>query len=263
MPFLTSYARLTSAMERLQVEVGNPPHGTNDWLSSAALAHDPAVVRDLVEWDIRQGRRDYGSTPRPDAALSLRLHRYAWSVCLLMSVPWFLDRRVPRLPVEHLWFHRENGWLTVDIQEFWCLPKDPARELPGALVVRDETTLRAMLRSAVAEHFGPILAAFQPHMRRGPHALWGAVTDDLTEGLWRLGRLLDQEERAVTELSELLPGHAAPFTATAGFRRSTAPEPPGRPERTRLSCCLFYTLRPAEICATCPRNRADQARTAR
>ncbi len=89
------------------------------------------------------------------------------------------------------------------------------------MVLRSAEALRAELRAAVAEHAGPVLDGFRPLLRRGPHALWGMVTDEITEGLWYVGRLLGQEERAVAELAALLPGGTAPYAGAADFRRRT------------------------------------------
>ncbi|MFJ9521228.1 (2Fe-2S)-binding protein [Kitasatospora sp. NPDC101801] len=97
-----------------------------------------------------------------------------------------------------------------------------------------------------------MLAAFRPLVRRGPRTLWGIVTDDVIEGLWFLGGLLGEEDRAAAEASELLPGPSdAPFVGGADFRPVASGE--ATRTRTRVSCCLFYTVRPDEFCRTCPR----------
>jgi hypothetical protein len=121
--------------------------------------------------------------------------------------------------------------------------------------VPDEEALRAELRAAVAEHLAPVLDGFRPRMRRGRRAMWGMATDEVTEGLWRIGTLLGEEDRAVAELGTLLPGSTAPYAGGADFR---ALNTPGAPDgtaatRDRISCCFFYTLRAAESCVTCPR----------
>jgi hypothetical protein len=181
------------------------------------------------------------------------LHRYAWPACLLITVPWFLNRRVPRVPVEDVAFQRAPGRMTVRVKEFACLPDDPASHLPGARVVPDEETLRAEVRSAVAEHIGPVLDGFAPRMRRGKRALWGMATDEIVEGLWYIAHLLGQEQRAVAELERLLPGATRPYVGNAGFRELTGPNGERPPTRDRASCCLFYTLHPTDTCVTCPR----------
>jgi hypothetical protein len=50
-----------------------------------------------------------------------------------------------------------------------------------------------------------------------------------------------------------MPGGTKPYVGTAGFRELTAPDGTPLPTRDRVSCCMFYTLRPEELCATCPR----------
>lgn len=170
-----------------------------------------------------------------------------------MTVPWFLHRRVPRIPVEDVAFQRALGHLTVRVREFACLPDDPAAALPGARVVADEAALRAEVLTAVAEHIGPVLDGFGPRMRRGKRALWGMATDEIVEGLWYIAHLLGEERRAMTELEALLPGTTKPYVGTAGFRELTGPNGESLPTRDRASCCLFYTLRPEDTCVTCPR----------
>jgi hypothetical protein len=75
----------------------------------------------------------------------------------------------------------------------------------------------------------------------------------VVEGLWYVAQVLGEEERARRELELLLPGATAPYAGSAAFRE--LPGPDGAPLRTRdrISCCLFYTLRPDDTCATCPR----------
>lgn len=143
--------------------------------------------------------------------------------CLLISLPWFLHRRVPRLPVSEVAFHRTLGRMSVRVGEFACLPDDPAAALPGARVVPDEEALRDEVRAAVAQHLGPLLEGFGPRMRRGRRALWGMVTDEVVESLWYIGNLLGEEQRAMADLEALLPGSTAPYTGGAGFRTLTGP----------------------------------------
>lgn len=273
MPFTDAYTQLTAAFGGLRVHAG-PPRAGDGWVPLADVVRDPDRVRDLIAAEAAEGQREYGEPLRADVAASFALHRYAWSACLLLSVPWFLGHRVPRLPAGDVSFHRGEGRMTVRVGAFHCLPDDPAAALPGARVVPDEEALRGALRAAVAEHLGPLLAVFQPYMRRGPRAMWGMATDELSESLWYLGHLFGQEERAVAELAALLPGGTPPFAGAAGFRPGTLPdagpgEEPGegpglgdpRYTRTRMSCCLYYTVRPADACGTCPRT-CDPARLA-
>ncbi len=215
----------------------------------------------FLAWDDAQVLRDYGQRARPDVVASFGLHRYAWPACLLVTVPWFLQRRVPRVPVEAVAFQRALGHLTVRIEEFACLPDDPAATLPGARIVPDEAALRAEVLDSLAEHLGPVLEGFGPRMRRGKRALWGMATDEIVEGLWYVAHLLGEERRAMAELELLLPGTTKPYAGRAGFRELTGPDGQPLPTRDRASCCLFYTLRPDDTCVTCPRTcDADRVR---
>ncbi|MEU6950739.1 (2Fe-2S)-binding protein [Streptomyces sp. NPDC046316] len=258
-PVAASYARLGEVFPGLRVEEldsgEQSPRGAG-WVGADELAAGGAALDAFLAWDNAQVLRDYGQQARPDVVASFGLHRYAWPACLLVTVPWFLHRRVPRLPVRNVAFQRALGRMTVRIEEFACLPDDPAAALPGARVVPDEEALRAEVRGALAEHFESVLAGFGPRMRRGKRALWGMATDEIVEGLWYVGELFGEEARAMAELELLLPGTAKPYAGSAGFRELAGAEAPdGTPRitRDRAACCFFYTLRPEDTCLTCPR----------
>ncbi|MGW8885179.1 (2Fe-2S)-binding protein [Streptomyces sp. NPDC055749] len=259
-----AYARLAEVFPGLRAEVlaenTAAPSGSG-WVGAAELAEGGAALDAFLAWDNAQVLRDYGQQARPDVVASFGLHRYSWPACLLVTVPWFLHRRVPRVPVQDVAFQRALGHLTLRVREFACLPDDPAASLPGARVVPDEAALRAEVLDAVAEHIGPVLDGFGPRMRRGKRALWGMATDEVVEGLWYIAHLLGEERRAMAELELLLPGTTKPYVGTAGFRELTGPDGESLPTRDRASCCLFYTLRPEDTCVTCPRTcDADRVR---
>ncbi|MEU2670503.1 (2Fe-2S)-binding protein [Streptomyces sp. NPDC007164] len=259
-----AYARLAEVFPGLRAQVladDETAPGGSGWVGAAELAAGGPALDAFLGWDHAQVVRDYGQQPRPDVVASFGLHRYAWPACLLVTVPWFLHRRVPRVPVADVSFQRALGHLTLRVKEFACLPDDPAAVLPGARVVPDEAALRAEVLAAVADHIGPVLDGFGPRMRRGRRALWGMATDEIVEGLWYIAHLLGEERRAMAELEALLPGTTKPYVGNAGFRELTGPNGESLPTRDRASCCLFYTLRPEETCVTCPRTcDADRVR---
>lgn len=251
-----AYTRLTEVLPALSVMELDPGEAAPEdigWAGADRLAAGGAELDTFLAWDEAQIVRDYGRRARPDVVATFGLHRYAWPACLLITVPWFLDRRVPRFPVEHVTFQRTLGRMAVRTGEFACLPDDPAATLPGARVVPDEEALRAEVRAAVAEHLEPVLGGFGPRMRRRGRALWGMATDEIVEGLWYVAGLLGEEERALRELELLLPGTTRPYVGSAAFRDPTGPDGATLTTRDRASCCLFYTLRPDDACVTCPR----------
>ncbi|MEV6681819.1 (2Fe-2S)-binding protein [Streptomyces erythrochromogenes] len=251
-----AFARLADAYGGLRVverAAHEPaPRGVG-WVGADELAAGGAALDAFLAWDNAQVLRDYGTQARPDVIASFGLHRYAWPACLLITLPWFLHRRVPRLPVSEVAFHRTQGRMSVHVESFACLPDDPAADLPGARVVPDEEALREEVRAAVAQHLEPVLKGFGPRMRRGRRALWGMVTDEVVESLWYVGALLGEEERTMAELEALLPGSTAPYTGGAGFRTLSGPDGRELPTRDRAGCCFFYTIRPEDTCVTCPR----------
>ncbi|MFF3325589.1 (2Fe-2S)-binding protein [Streptomyces sp. NPDC002889] len=263
-PVGSAYARLTEAFPGLRVDElrddETAPAGAG-WVGAEELAAGGPGLDAFLAWDSAQVLRDHGRQARPDVVAGFGLHRYAWPACLLFTVPWFLHRRVPRLRARDVAFHRTLGRMTVRVREFACLPGDPAAGLPGARIASDEEALRAEVRTAVAEHIGPVLDGFGPRMRRGRRALWGMATDEVVEGLWYIAHLLGEERRAVEELEQLLPGTTEPYVGAA-FRELTGPSGEQLPTRDRASCCLFYTLRREDTCITCPRT-CDADRVAR
>ncbi|MFE0600956.1 (2Fe-2S)-binding protein [Streptomyces sp. NPDC058892] len=251
-----AYARLADVYGGLRVierAAHEPSPRGAGWVGADELAAGGPTLDAFLAWDDTQVLRDYGTRARPDVIAGFGLHRYAWPACLLITLPWFLHRRVPRLPVAEVSFHRALGRMSVHVGSFACLPDDPAADLPGARVVPDEEALRAEVRAAVALHLEPLLEGFGPRLRRGRRALWGMVTDEVVEGLWYAGRVLGEESRATAELEALLPGSTAPYTGGAGFRTLPGPDGVELPTRDRASCCLFYTIRPEDTCVTCPR----------
>ncbi|WUH90093.1 (2Fe-2S)-binding protein [Streptomyces sp. NBC_00433] len=252
-----AYARLAAVLPDLRVTEGEPRSDAG-WVTAEQLAAGGAALDAFTAQDAEEIVQEYGRPPRLDVAATLALHRYAWPACLLFTVPWFLHRRVPRLPVADVSLHRETGRMTVRTRAFGCLPGDPAATLPGARVLPTEAALRDDLRAALAEHLTPVLDAFRPRLRRGPRTLWGLATDEIAESLWYVGRLMGREERAVADLTALLPGNTAPYAGGADFRGTpratdTSEAAEGGCSRDRLTCCLFYTVSPAEVCDTCPR----------
>ncbi|GAB3121344.1 (2Fe-2S)-binding protein [Streptomyces calidiresistens] len=236
---------------RVREEGLSPAAPAGDRWNPGELAAGGAALDAFLAREAERVERDYGAPARPDVVAGFALHRLMWSSAALFTVPWFLLRRVPILaPADIL---LDDTGLTVRVRHFHCLVDDPAAELPGARPVRDAEALRAALRSVAAEHFAPLLTTFGPLMRRRERALWGMASDELTESLTYLGGLFGEEERARREIELLLPGSTAPYTGGAGFRELTDARGRRHTTRDRISCCLFYTIRPEDTCLTCPR----------
>ncbi|UXY30741.1 (2Fe-2S)-binding protein [Streptomyces sp. HUAS TT20] len=238
-----AYARLAETYPGPAVTepgAGDADPGGDGWVPAATLADGADGLDAFLAWDESQTLRDYGHRARPDVVASFGLHRYAWPACLLITVPWFLHRRVPRLPVTHVSYDRTADRMALRPVSFACLPGDPAAALSGAVVVPDDEALRAQVRAAVAEHPEPVLGAFGPRMRRRGRALWGMATDELVEGLWYVAHLPRRG------------GAGRARSGAAAFRVLTGPDGEALPTRGRASCCMFYTLRPQD---TCPHTR--------
>ncbi|GHB09068.1 MULTISPECIES: (2Fe-2S)-binding protein [Streptomyces] len=250
----STYRRLAGHCPALEAEIAEPgaPAGQS-WVDVAELALRPGLLDAFLDAEDTRIAERYDHRARPDVVASHLLHDCLWSMCLLLSGPWYLDRRVPLARPEDVRIGRCEDRYQVVPGTFACLPGDPAEGLPGVRVMPDEAALGDVLRKAVADLVRPLCAALGPRVRRGPRALWGMVEDDLVSGIWYVGRMLGEEERAVAAAGRLLPGPVSPYPAGAGFRHLTDIDGRQHPTRDRAGCCLYYTIRPTEACGTCPR----------
>ncbi|MEU6253735.1 (2Fe-2S)-binding protein [Streptomyces sp. NPDC047043] len=249
------YRRLADVCEALTVQVAEPGDDvTQIGFSAAELVSDPEVLDAFVDAEAARIQGRYDVAARRDVAASRALHDYAWSVGLLLGGAWYLERRVPRIRPEDLRLDLDAGaYVITPGTELACLADDPFAGLPGVLTVPQEEPLRAALRMAVADHMRPLLAAIGPVARRRARALWGMVGDDLVSGIWYLGRMLGQEGAAVRAADEVLPIAVPPYPDGADFRYLVGENGRRHATRTRSGCCMFYAIRPAEACVTCPR----------
>ncbi len=229
----------------VRVGVGRAAGG--QWVQGGSLATDFAVIERMIEAEEQRAVEAYGTAPRRDVAATWVLRRYAFTACLAMSAPWFLERRVPRVALDRVAYAWQDRELVVEADEIICLPGDSIARRADVRAVADEEALGAELRGVVAAHLAPVLDAFGPVMRRRPRSIWGLATDQLASGLWHLGTALGRPAAAAAAANVLLPGGTPPYLGGAGFR----PGPDSA--RTQTTCCLFYTVRPDELCATCPR----------
>jgi hypothetical protein len=251
----TAYRRLTGICEALTVEVADPRTPADQrTVSAAELMSDQQTLDAFLDAEATRIHTTHGHTPRPHVTASRALHGYAWSIALLMSGVWYLERRVPHIRPQSVRLDLAAGTYTITPEpRVACLPGDPVAALPGAVTVAGEEALRAELRAAVADHMRPLLTALGPAVRRGPRALWGMVGDDLVSGIWYLGRTLGREDEAVRAATALLPEPVSPYPSGADFRLLTGTDGRRHTTRTRAGCCLYYAIRPDEACATCPR----------
>ena len=112
--FTDAYARLSEVLPGLgvtELTAADEVPDDEGWVTAASLAAGGAELAAFLAWDEAQVLRDYGQRARPDVIASFGLHRYAWPACLLITVPWFLHRRVPRHPAAHVAYDRTAAGL--------------------------------------------------------------------------------------------------------------------------------------------------------
>jgi hypothetical protein len=242
-PAAHAFRLLAGLCDALPLELTDGGHPmerhSGAWWNLAQLGGRPEALRAVIEGEAARIRDEYAHAPRPDVAASRALHNCLWSTGLLLGGTWYLQRRIPLIRPDRLWIEARTGRFAVAPGGFTA---------PGG-----ERAPHSALRAAYVELVSPLLAAFRPEIRRGARALWGMAADDLVSALWYLGRTLGQEEQAVREAAVLLPGDTPPFPSGAGFRSLRGASGRSYETRTRAGCCLFYAIRPAEACVTCPR----------
>jgi hypothetical protein len=95
----SAYRRLSALSPTLNLHIAPPASRVgNDWTDLGELARCPRTLDTLLAAETAR----YASAPRPDVPASRFLHRILWSTCLLLSGPWYLERRLPLLrPEDH------------------------------------------------------------------------------------------------------------------------------------------------------------------
>lgn len=174
-------------------------------------------------------------------------------------------RRVPTLEPARMSFRLEPAWVkTIGLRPgtFWCLPDDPERGHPDAVMVPDEVALATVLRRHVVAHASSFLRAYGPTVRFGRRTLWAAVTDALDTGLLLAGRSRGDDEAGVADARLVLAERYEPMTSASTTRQVVDERGRVHWTRQRGSCCFYYALPEVEQpCATCP--RVDDAERAR
>jgi len=238
---IDTYRRLVETCPNLHVQlVGEAPVG--NWVRVADVAGCAEALDAAIEGAAARILAKHGRPARPDVAASRLLHHYLWSTELLISGPWYLMGSIASVTPDQLWTDPASG-------DFALLTRLSVVDGADPAAVRD----------AVERCVRPLLDAFGPRVRRGPHALWGMAGDDLVAGIWYLGRMLGEEERAVRRAEELFSGtdglgrfpYRADFRTLHGADRDYV-------TRTRTGCCLNYTLKAGKPCLTCPRLTDDE-----
>lgn len=220
--------------------VADPADG---WLSAEALL-TPAGVADLLA----AAQERWKAQPHAAAALAWKCYSY-WAA-LPAVLGYATARRVPLMSAGHVRVHysSEQPFLRLGLHEpvTAVLASDPiaATDVPGLLVVPDETTLLGVLReSLVHRHLEPLLEMIRTQVHLGHRTLWGSVASGVAYGL---SRAADAIPGSTLEVASTL---LAALDATDLV--DLEPRAGGGLDIHRRTCCLAFTLPTPKVCTTC------------
>lgn len=241
-------ARVDIAFEYRAVSFGQPRG--EGWLAASDLLVDEGALLDERLAVIREREEDLA-----DVAASYFMGWYAGAVAAPAIGGFVLDRRVPDLNATTLSLHAdEDGWFDASaIAEplFTHLPGDPATGAPGARMVSDVGSLRAVLVTRLLAHMSPVVAAVRSRAPLGLRALWGAVADSCASTFLQLAREGEAGARMRAEADAFLAAAAPPLRARPRWVLIDH----GGTEHTYLergACCLAYKTADHGYCTSCP-----------
>jgi hypothetical protein len=259
-PIAESLDRLTARDEYLRPMLRTARDDQPGWVSAAEMMQpDSPHLADILA----RVAAHYGATDRRSpAALWFGHHAY-----IMMAFPmasYYLDRRVPHMTFTDLWLRfDEHGEVCAQAWEgraFSALASDPAAGDPGCEVVETREELQASLREQVLNYFEATVPAVRARCTFGTPGLWALVADYFANTFaWAAG-LVGPECVGVAEVRLV----AAPSPRLRRKRDFIVVEHAGLTWNLidRLSCCLYYTLKPGEYCLSCPlRSRESKVAT--
>jgi hypothetical protein len=213
------------------------------WISAGDIVHGDALD-DMLE---AAGRR-WNAPLHIAAALAWKC--YAYWVSLPAVLGYATARRVPLLDPSRvvIRYGDQQPFLCAGLTdpELAILPGDPlaALDLPGIHVVRDETALLGALRSTLVDaHLAPLVERLHVRSRLGRRPLWGSLASGIAHGVSRAADVLPGSTLDVAnsllgslDLTDLV---------------DVSPDPSGRLQIRRHTCCLAFALPQARICTGC------------
>ena len=223
--------------------------------ATAAQTPARALVEDPAELARALGRvgAEVGTT-RLDVAGSLLLEAYAWGLLLPVVGALVAERRAPLPTLDDVKLPAgvpRPSSVALSACAFAALDGDPAATHADAVVVADEGSLTAALRSSIVAHFGLLAPALNAASGRSRAALWRTICDRGATAFLYAGAACGEQARA-DELAVALFDGRGPLRTKP--RYVVALDERGTPERRheRHGCCLWWRTRAATTCVTCP-----------
>jgi hypothetical protein len=216
---------------------------TRGWTPATEIVHGYAFDDMLAA-----AARRWDATPHVAAALAWKCYSYWTSLPALLG--YATARRVPLLGPEKVLvqYSDRKPFLRAGLTdpELAVLPSDPiaALDLPGVRVVRDEPALLEALRSSLIDaHLAPVVDRLHARTHLGTRTLWGSLASGVAHGI---SRAADTVPGSTLDVA-----HALLDGLDLGGLVDLTPDPSGRLQIRRRTCCLAFTLPEAKICSGC------------
>ncbi|WP_433385991.1 hypothetical protein ACQPZX_48930 [Actinoplanes sp. CA-142083] len=188
---------------------------------------------------------------QPHAAAALAWKAYTYWLALPAVLGYASARRIPLMTGANVLMHFRDPRPLVTLglhpaTPIAVLPNDPLAlaGLPQVRVVADEDALLAELRrSLLDEHLTPLLDAIHDRLRLGKRTLLGSLSSGVAYGVLRS--------------ADVLPGSSAETIARLLHALGVedlielVPDPFGKLDVQRKTCCLAFTLPQPKVCRGC------------
>ena len=226
--------------------------GETGWSPAIAMFQvDDTILRELV---MSYGHASWGTTNNHVAA-SAFIIAYLTRLIYPMVGQYVLRRRVPRVTLENLSFHRTHGRIDatgLSHPQFAVLPDDPAAGHPDAEVLNSETDLYRHLRDwAFKSNLEIVITALRRSVPASFKVSQNAVAAACAQALHRLYNLVE-DKSLVLEAAETLFGD--PSSLIYGQVSLEVIEHEGKEGffARRAGCCLVWRTREGDgYCSNC------------
>jgi hypothetical protein len=183
---------------------------------------------------------------------------YAFALLALANACYLLDRRVPRLTPEGVYFRfDEKGnaeGIALKGYSFAALPDDPAASHPDCTVLPTPDALQEFMLEGALSCLQPMTQSVRANSTLGLPAMWALAADYAASAATYIARFLNLHDQGL-ELARQLAAKPTPLQRKRDFIHIEL-SVNGCDLRyemvDRTSCCLYYQTEEGHYCSTCP-----------